>query len=558
MAHACCAIYRNTITNELSPTSFVSFKGIFVSSVDAVNIKQNVIEENNSTSIGLISFSGIRVEDGNKTIISDNVINGISTAYGQPESAGIFLAESNSCRLSCNTLDNINKGIFFKASLNTDAAFLSYNNMNTHVYGLLLGKDVKIGGQNTRNNTWAGSSGQVEGFMDYPMYNPTNPAHTSFVMAFQFLVQNTDVSSNIRWANPRLVGSDSDASNKWFDQDGTAETFPECTNDNDPKERTVSDDAVINGTFRAYKGYTATIWEAQFHTFERLYHLPELRPDNSAALSWYNAAYGTTLGQLYLAYDAVVNFGSSTTAPLESAADNVAVLLQELQQKNTEWALTQDEAEKTQIAQDIAVLNIAALDAQNNYNTLANEVLNEQNAQKQALLEQLNALTLNTVYEENLRQVLVVLLESDFANLEYSADQQATLEAIAAQCRLEGSYGVVLARKALGTIGDTYAANDDCPDLSAPRSPAQKTLVAGAAIVYPNPAEDAVFIQWNSNVSEATVVLHDALGHNVRYWEIKKTNQFKGDLTGLLPGVYQVVISINRQGIETHPLLIIK
>ena len=162
------------------------------------------------------------------------------------------------------------------------------------------------------------------------------------------------------------------------------------------------------------------------------------------------------------------------------------------------------------------MLNASVLSAQTAFNAAISSDQAATAAQKQVLLNTITGLTLPEVYEQDLRAVLQILLESEMGGIAFTASQQADLEAIAAKCRLSGGYGVVLARSALDNLGEEHPIDEICGSGNRGSSVKAAEGKSFQASVSPNPSNGHLQIQWLEPVETASISMYDLLGRSIR------------------------------------------
>jgi len=551
------SILRNRIRNEASFTSANGLKAISLINIIGVTVEENIIEDVNSVGLAF-AFKGIDLDHAPYTKLINNNIKGNNVNYAFA-SAGISNLESNNTIMSCNNTNMIDQGVSI-SGLACDATNFNFNTMATHQEGLYLANNTVMGDQFEKNNNWAGSAGQIEGKFDFPGYNNTIQSHKDFVGLSLFSINTVNEVSS-KWANPRLIGNDPDNDPdpefgyKWFK--GAGQQPGEILCAYGPRGLTKSDISVIGGTLPPHRGYASTVWEGNFHTFGRLIEDGSLRPTGSAALAWYNANYNANFAQLYRVQHDMDLLGLPSTATIttESALSDT---LQLRDAKETEWVNATTTSIAAQKLQELLVLNASVLSAQTAFNTA---ISNDQAAaatQKQILLNTLAGLTISQVYEQDLRAVLRILLESDMGGIAFTTTQQTDLNAIAAKCRLSGGYGVVLARSALGNLGEEHQIDETCG------SGNRGSLEEGAedkpflADVWPNPSNGHLQIQWLEPVETASVSMYDLFGRSIRTWKVSGTSLSIDDIGGLPSGLYLLKLKGTNRKTETHKVLITK
>ena len=236
----------------------------------------------------------------------------------------------------------------------------------------------------------------------------------------------------------------------------------------DEKSLTTADDLVLTNQYPAYKGYTATQWEAAYLLYDRLYNWPELRTPGSASETFYNAQSSTNIGKLHSTieqYGAIGAVPSSIEASLDAKYAQTDNTLTQIAAKRADMAAVISASQQAQILQDLQALSAQLQTLTTDKAALSATHLSERSNKIAALQTYLAAITTTNTPEQNLKSVLTVLADAIAINAgdTYTAAQTSTLESIAAQCRYAGGYGVVLARIALKKNLAKYNDEAMCP-----------------------------------------------------------------------------------------------
>ncbi|MEY3242973.1 MAG: Secretion system C-terminal sorting domain [Bacteroidota bacterium] len=523
-------------------------KGISLESVSNLKAEQNTIIDQNISNTQ--RFSGISMNNCPGTVLLNNNITGNKTSYLLPETAGILNKESMSTVITCNSVNNINQGIAFNG-LACDATDFKVNSIGTHNEGLFLENGTRMGDQVEKNNTWA--AGSLEGKFNFPGYDPL--VDFPFVQLSHFKINTFNDNSN-RWANPRLIDTDNDATKKWFT--GISEQPFGIICATSPKDPSRSDKLVIDGTFGTFWNLPNTGWEAKMHTYGRLYEYPELRPSGSAALTWYNANTNSSPAQLYRVMAGMRELGVMPSVT-DAAAANLDALLEQRNAKENQWlSPAQSQNQLTQIKQELDALNTSFGTAQLAINTAsANDALAAA-SQRQVLLNTLNGLTLSSSYEQDLQSVLRIILEGYATDFRYTGAALTSLTTIANKCRLEGGFAVVLARGALQLNLSNPLIDNTCGSGAVKRSNETTEFQSLDSKVFPNPTTGEFMVQWSTPSDQVRVLLTDMLGRTLQTWNTSGASLMVNDTRALTPGLYLLTVEVAGKKPETHKLLIHK
>ena len=537
-------IFGNTIQSMTNPVAGGT-RGIRLDNVEGIRIEQNNILEQNANNTG--RFNGVLLNNAGYSQILNNTISGTTINYSLSESAGILNKESGNTELYCNWLDMMNQGILFNG-FNCDPTNMSLNDMGTHKQGLFLEDNTRIDEQFEKNNHWAGSLGQIEAKFNLTMYDPNNVFDQNFVKLSRFDINTYDENST-KWANPRLIKTDPDALHIWFTP--TSESTGELLCSVQAKHLSRSNQKIIDGTFGTYKGLTNTNWEASYHTFGRLFEFPELRPTGSTALNWYSANYNANFAKLYRVMHDMSRLGTPGSNS-ETAVTNLDNLLAQRDAKETAWATETNPTAQAQRKQELESLNAAVVTAQMGYETINTGELPGVQSQIQNLLFTLSSLSLTEGYEQDMRTVFRILLESNLGLIPFTTSQLTDLESIAGKCRLEGGYAVVLARAALDQNLDNPTADADC---SAGKRNSLDETPELTTLVYPNPSSGDLTIHLVAPLENVRIQLCDMTGKEVNSWTLSGDFFHLHVTENALSGLYFLKIQVPGYPTEVYKIV---
>ncbi len=551
-----CKINDNVIIeNGIIPTS--GFLGILLDGLSNAEVKNNTITDNSVASVS--PFTGIQVGNALGVQIKNNTVNGNSLQYSLPSPflsgllSAMYIQHSENAVVQCNSVNNVNKGITIGPGLSIPLD-LNYNTFNSHDVGLYLEEGAIIGVQDRKDNIWNGPSGTADGLIHLPGYPSLNTISTLNKSVFAIgTTPAYDVPGNTRWANPRYINAgslnaplliDDVPMEAWFIQ--APQTIPQiCGVAQPPNEGlTKLDEDVIEGGIESISGHEATIWDAKFHTYDRLLRLPELRPANSTALAWYETNANTSYAKLAVAYEASLALGPVTS--MLEATESLETSLSDLGQKNIDWAAATSISEKDQIEGLMPELTTAVASARVAFDTQLAAFTASQTSVRQVILNNISGLQLNSPYEEDFRSVISILLEAGIAGGNLSTPQVEALRTVAEKCRLAGGVAVDLARQALNIEPPILPIDFDCDEAASPRSDAvvkNENLPA----LFPNPTTGNINLQWPDKIDKGVVTVLDILGKPLHSWEIEDTKQFSSDNLSLPAGTYFLTVSISGQ-----------
>ncbi|MDX1913177.1 MAG: hypothetical protein SFV22_16910 [Saprospiraceae bacterium] len=463
-------------------------------------------------------FKGIWLDNCQGMEVVGNKIHGNAGAYNvaSKRSDGISLYESGSCYLRCNDLDLVRNGIAFEGE-GCDQSTLVQNKFNTHHNGLYLFADAIIGQQGVASpheNQWLSSAALLDGNYDFAGFDPQAPFDVIRVDLSKFFINDANQSS-IYWASPRSIDGVADL-DYWFTYDNgqfpPAPSLMACQagspGPGGPRLSKADQYILANG-YPAYLGHPASTWEAGLRLYANLAQNPSLRTSGSPAETFYNHHSTGALGKLYVALESIRYFGKATEA-INDVQEEMAELLNQVFVLDEQIMHAANETEEAQLLAQREVLMEQVTQKQDEYEQLT--ASHRATAQQQAAtqLASLNATTANMVWEQNLKTVLQMQLGILSSGLPLTEAQQITLQAIADQCRYEGGYGVLLARKMLP--GQVYEEENLCSERNDKAGKADGATIT----VFPNPAGDFITLSTGVQLSDGSAILMNTFGHAVR------------------------------------------
>lgn len=391
---------------------------------------------------------------------------------------GFIVYESPNCVYNCNNMSGTKYGMWFEGMCNSSTLYQnSFNDHNT--YGLyFFAEGTVIGGQFKKYNAWGGAPGVAEAYMTFPNYDPFLQSHEFQVKKSLFTPQTNNQNTDF-WANPRRVGAIMGNDPHWF----VGPTTPTPPSINLCPEETVDpEDPKLDFGEKGIVNGTFIPWQGYAaNTWDASLLLYQRMESDSSM-----RPYGTPEAAWY------ANNYNGNLGKLARAYDGFVSL-----------------------SSDAPLASAAQL------------------------LTDLNALTLNSEHEQNLKSVLSIFLEITISNSEAMSQQQTdTLNDIADQCRYEGGIGVVLARLALGQSSRRV---DDCS--SGLRGSGGRVLNVRASFsevntsVFPNPAGQSFSVRLDQNVQNGTLRLVNLQGQITRSWEFSGNTVDIQD-ANVSPGVY--------------------
>lgn len=186
-----------------------------------------------------------------------------------------------------------------------------------------------------------------------------------------------------------------------------------------------------------------------------------------------------------------------------------------------------------QVAQEEQSENLEALNQETAL--LLNSVADARNERLNSLQNDLTTVDVSTEYEINLKTVLTIMVTSALSDSpwHWTDEQTASLQSIAAQCKLPGGYGVVLARLMLE---QTNPAEEGCT-VGVRSAQATGTERMGWKI-SPNPTSGSIQISLPKSTEIRFLDLYDQWGHKIRTQKIGAESAFSWNLGDLPNGMY--------------------
>ena len=493
---------------------------------DAIRVEDNDYYQNNTTSNPDHGYIAISVTSSDKNELVSNRIfgSGISSSTPPPQFGnidvyqGISVFASPNSLVSCNAVYNVDFGIAFSDN-QCDPASILANEMADSNTDLYLARPTTVGVQIKKDNKWPSSSTK-EALFD------GSPTSAELLMS-EFLVDDPITTSQF-WPIPVIPAFG------WFS--------PTVY---DPKQAACSDDGggdgklskagqfIVAGTYEAYKGYPATIWDATMSAYRQFLDNPALLTDSAHYQHFFEQTGQTNAGKLQILWRALKN-ASNLPESLQSANQLRDEQIEAIRVLNQTLSETSNaEAQAVLIAligekQDA----LEALIAENNALFAAYKA--DDNAHTNALIAELNAIEATETWEQNLKTVLLSIANRRLSGEEeWSVEQSEQLRNIADQCRHEGGVGVVLARTLLHDSRHNDEA--DCPGYTAPRSKRELNMIH--AKMMPNPTKGICQVSFDKLVS-GIFELNNALGQVVLSVTVDNSKNLTVDVAQLPDGMY--------------------
>lgn len=528
-------IVNNTIRDVLKTSSpgaseYWRHHGIQVSQSTQVNVELNLLYQDypHIQPGDTRSYEGIGLFSSPFNEVRYNQVT--SGGPSMPDffvNKGIYVSESGNNLISCNDVAGFYNGFDFHGPMCDKTKLKSNTIEGDNATGLFLSPGTIIGQQSMRFNAWPGN-GTTEALFD-------GDPDPFFVTLSKFTISTSNTNSTF-WANPRVpaVG--------WFvppvSEPNPSPSSEACyLNDDPPKSG--ADELAITGGFQVYKGYPASLWEAQLNAFGTLSNHPELLVTGSPDLQFYNVHDQGNIGKLsraVKAWEGISRFNTSFESTWSSNQTSIAQKLEEIRAKALEMSQAQTAAQQEQTAQEVAALEAALLTLQQTNQSLSVQYQTNVSASATQLLGDLGNINATEVWETNLKTVLTLLAQqAGSENSGWTTAEQNTLQAIADQCRFAGGIGVVLARAAIEKID--YNDQAMCPGYGE-RSSTAATLNAKFS---PNPSSDFCTITFDLPTS-ANLFVSDLQGSIIKILDIKESFSYILDTGDLANGLYMISV----------------
>ncbi len=489
------------------------------------NFYQNYDSEDEHT------YQGIWLNASPDNMIRSNLFLG---NYGPSQNndfyyRGIDAWESGNNLVACNYVGELDRGFRFQGPA-CDKTTFRHNTMEYNQTGLYLVPGTILGPQFEHENKWPGNlpgNGIAEAHFD-------GAPGQGLVFMSRFSINSPNPGSKF-WADPRIPADD------WFvDSNGEEGDIEHCYRTL-PLPPTVSDELSISGDFEAYKSYPASEWEAELRAFGSIDENPGLLAGATPEAEFYNERDTANLGKLYRAMKDWAGIGRLTTGFETAWGANATAIAYKLDTVTT-WVAAMEVAADT--AREPIALALDALyedmaELQEDNESLADEYLEDVADRADQLALDLENITAEETWEQNLKSVLLIFTERllDTEESAWDTAHYETLLSIAGQCRHEGGIGVVLARAAIEQFD--YDDEDMCPGFSEERISAVSAVGRLKAEISPNPAADRCHVVFDRLVT-GTLVVRNLHGQAVLSASAASTSAFDLD-TGYLPvGLYML------------------
>ncbi len=494
-----------------------------------------------------------------------NTISGNRTDYVPDfNQQGIwgFLADQN--RYTCNTFENTTRGIWFIGG-NLGSQF-NANTFGNHYTGLNLSFNALVGQQDYKGNRWTGSYGStfgaVHGSFDAMGTVPPGWVSTNS-FASPFIVNN---NSNVFF--PSRIPMN------WFTQnsitnDQTCSDFNiNCNEGNTGGGGSGSGSSGIESLI-AGGGYTPEVypetekWEAAKYLYEKIVL-------DSTGI------YNDSTFQIF--QDSVETTG---IPEFQSVKEEQKQIMESHPLLGIYQGQIQGYLKRLNITDSLLLINPNAIDSLERAiiydslqwvlhlsDSLSTALENVKQSQSGSLLSQNSQITVNAIWEENLKTVNEIYLSTVVRGIyTFTQSQSEDLYEIAIQCPLEGGKAVFLARGlyeqynhlSLNDIAVCFNAGYNLRQGNTqPIEESIRTIDIKDYTVYPNPTDNKVTISGPLDETN-TIIVYDQIGNKVKEINVKEANDsLTINTIGLSVGIYLLQIRKNNNVGYNTKLIIIR
>lgn len=468
------------------------YAGVRLYATNRVNVTDNTVNFLGSGP----RMHGVEVNSGDRNLVTCNDLLGAGRR-------GITGEMASRTDFTCNTADGPDYGLFLDGVFTgtTPTIFVGDNKMrNNPTAGLLLGSNALIGPQAHRGNRWSNASSMT---LARHLGGISLAANSNFIV---------DANENSEYI-PSIVDP-----NIWFTNINDPETSFICNpNCRIPPglvegEGTDIDSLTATGALTGFEHENHSLWLAQKRLYGRLSYEDNPYTGQAVFNTFLSTQATGSAGQYAALQEGLRNLFTVSPADwtaLDSAEAGIFEYLDELagveNQLATGGLSTQD---STDLETERAALQTQIEQYAAHLDTLRTTIQAARANGTGALYAQNTALPATESFETNEKTVNAVVLQTLARNLDsLSSQQRSDLEAVAAQCPLADGEAVLHARALLSLYDNTDPAtyNDSTacyflrPETT---SSVLGNLTYGRILVYPNPANQTINIQFDPKVTE--------------------------------------------------------
>ena len=560
------AIYGSSTNNEFAKeiignelNIYAHYNGITFESIDNVDISYNII--NSFDSDGIYLTKGIRVKGSDNLSIFYNSVLGESPWFEQRY--GFYVEGSQDANLFCNTSSNYDIGFLLGGACN--GLNFSRSVIGTHAVGLLVENGTVIGQQQDhKGNTWAGTYSEFAAVNNNVESNDEE-IYDDFGFDIELPI-NSDFWPD-SWDTPNSSGA------LWFkDVDGTSSACnPELNSppsSNLPANITFADIKTAQGSYSRTYGDMLD-WESGRYLYDKLNEKPDLLGLNTEIDAFYQIQEQGTIGILFNIKNQIKDILKMDENEYIEMQNNYSLIIDKWGQIQNmdnlfQYAVTLEDS--LNIAEDkLDILGEMLMPLQN-----MDTKNKAQYQQRLTTIDGISALnqsiTSNSILAQNQKLVNEVYLNTVVKRI-YALDnsQFAQVTEVSEQCPLLGGDAVYRAR-VLYQLKEyrNFEAEDLCSEMARASALAKpigvKSDQTQEIMLFPNPANDKLFIQFNQglveHIGEINVFTLDGkLSHSEVLNEMDDISEM--DISTLKNGIYYAKVRVNGGTLKTIKLVII-
>lgn len=496
-------VQENTIDLEMSKSI-----GISCANISFAEIRENTI---NSSTPSLSDTRGIYLQYCEESTLCGNVMNGNGNFTGMSNNIGLYLNSSTSQLIQCNTMDNWLQGMYVIGTCTaTDA--VKGNVFGAADEGLVIEDNSSIGEQTdlpeAKGNRWEGP------FQSWAAKH-NESVDLNFILGSRFTVNS---NTTPLFPNPIFVGIGGVLD---FFSPGTTGNPVFFCNENDPCGFPESEELLLNSTEQniiagvLYNESSPTGYQqiAYQRLLLKLLDHPSLYQNNLAALDFLNAqstqeagqfaevfkamkdgwTFAPDLGDELLYYNAAIDVLLDSIIiqdSLQLAEDNGAVWLPQrrvlIESLLTEIQAVQEKWE---------------------------DIWTERSQNWEGVANQNQSIDTEEAVYSDLQWIYNLLLASAYTNqYQFTPDEVANLEQIAAICVPEGGLATFLARGILEIKDGRYPDYQENCDLEENTLEEDSSMGAKRLYLQPNPATDQLLIRFSEELEAQELCVYAPTG----------------------------------------------
>jgi len=533
-----------------------------------VNLAEfGAVRENNVFLQSDKASSGIRLAGSQNVDLSCNDVSGASGTYVPGTNIGINVLSSRGCAYQCNNMLYTSVGLQFNGVCTASPASPSSmltdvrgNTFSWHGYGLLMQPDALFGSfvnqglQVHKGNTWLG------GYLEDKAVHfgaPIQISRSKFQVHSNSLpyYPYSDNSNNPIKPHPPLPNS---SGTTWFDIDSggspyecAEECYSELTNESESESINSFGLGLVKDSLVFTEEFDAAIKEALARQLYRILDdNPDLLNQDSALLNFYTNASNTaiaTLTAIDRLREAISDVDSTSNVQITEWSEAIRIRLDSITVAEEELPTDPDSSTLVGFEQEREdyLLEI------DSFVHLTEQLLCSLKAARLVLVD--SALFLNSgiqpATDMEFNEVFtnrMYFSKAYFGDFDFSSTEQDTLLFIAEQCPTLGGNSVFNARGMLAAFGNELDINDDSLCFQTAARPVQQAVgattipEAGQLLVYPNPANDRLWVRLpDPSANKAEVRVFNAFAIPVFQQNMPVSDGLiEVPLAGLPPGLH--------------------